>query len=70
MTRRFTVAIAATFAAGLIAAGAPAMSQGPIQQLQTQQAGSGFYAPFVWNGNALDQKILDPHRPKWRRRGA
>jgi len=30
------------------------------------------YAPFVWNGNALDQKILDaqaqmrPHRPHHR----
>jgi hypothetical protein len=63
MMRGFTTTLAAAVGTGLIMAGAPAMSQqpaqGPIQQVQTRQAGAGFYAPFVWNGNALDQKILD-----------
>ena len=57
--RRFTVAIAA-LGAGLIMAGTPAGAQQPIQQVPTTpQVGPDFYAPFIWNGNALDQKILD-----------
>ena len=68
--RRFKVAIAATLAAELIATGAPARAQEPAWNIQTPAAGLDFYAPIVWYGNALDQKILDAqaemialHRP-------
>jgi hypothetical protein len=62
MMRRFTMTIAAALGAGLVGvpASAQEMAQQPIQDIQTTpQTGPAFYAPFVWNGNALDQKILD-----------
>jgi hypothetical protein len=64
MMRWFRVAIPTALSAALIGSDPPANAQDPahtpIQQVQTATpAGPGFYAPFVWNGNALDQKILD-----------
>lgn len=81
--RCFIVAIAAMLGGGVIVAGAPARAQEPLQgdRTTTQSGPDFYYAPFVWNGNALDQMILDAraelvplHRPirphlRHRRRG-
>ena len=51
--RRFTVAIAG-LCAGLLVAIAPSGAQEPVRDVQTApQAWPDFYAPLVWNGNAL-----------------
>ena len=72
---RFTTTVAAGFGVGFVATGTPAtaqeLTQDSTQAVQTTtQAGYQFSAPFVWNGNALDQTILDAqaemgplHRP-------
>ena len=58
--RRARAIIAATmFASGLLAA-STAIAQQPFGEPQVFQPAAEFYIPpFVWNGNALDQKILD-----------
>ena len=59
--RRARAIIAATmFASGLLAASTAAIAQQPFGEPQVFQPAAELYIPpFVWNGNALDQKILD-----------
>ena len=51
---------AGLFASSLLAAGSAAIAQQPFGEPQAFQPAPEIYIPpFVWNGNALDQKILD-----------
>jgi hypothetical protein len=65
--RNSAKAVAVMFVLGMVAGTTPAPAQQTDPTAST--APDGIYMPFVWNGNALDQKILDaqaemiaPHR--------